>query len=183
MRNNTDLFDRVADGLLIRQKVAAKDLYDRLDDVDRQIISLCVTPATDSRIKQFFRSRDAENKTIPIDHKIQYLMKSGILDRAANKYVVNPKYRAFITVMPMTASKKKAEGLEEDIMLDSDIPAEAIDAIRDYLEANDLSAAAIAEEVSTKYGLDEGDVYSEVQKIERTGMTKKSFSFEKKTLK
>ena len=183
MRNNTDLLERIGAAIIEKKKQAAKDIYDNLDAVDRLIVALCVTPATDSRIKQFFRSRDAENRTLNIDHKIQYLTKNGILGRAANKYVVNPEYREFITVMPMTASKKEAGGLAEDVISDTAIPGEAADAIRELIETNEMSSEAIAEEVAIKYDLDEAAVFSEVQQIERTGMAKKSFSFEKKTLK
>ena len=175
----TSLENKIGSALLKKAeevaKSAAKDQYDALDDVDRQILALCATPATDSRIKQFFTARDADNKTHNIDHKIQLLMRQGFLGRGANKYVLNPEYREFITVMPMSASVAKvAEGLAEDVMLTPDIDPEVIDEIRNLVIANEATLEVIAEEIAAKYDLDEAAVYDVAQMVERTGGKKEA---------
>ena len=172
--NLSKLENKIGSALLAKAEAtkvaAAKDQYDTLDSIDKQILSLCNTPATDSRIKQFFTARDAENKTLNIDHKIQTLMRQGFLGRGANKYVLNPEFREFITVMPMTASVAKvAEGLTEDVLSTPSMDPEVVDEIRELVITNDATLEVIAEEISAKYNLDEGDVYTVAQMIERTG--------------
>ena len=183
----TSLENKIGSALLKKAEevanLATKDQYDALDAVDRQILALCATPATDSRIKQFFTARDADNKSHNIDHKIQLLMRQGFLGRGANKYVLNPEYREFITVMPMTASVAKvAEGLAEDIMLGSDISPEVMDEIRSLVIANADTLEVIAEEIADKHNLDEADVYSAAQMIERNGGKKEADELTKDVL-
>ena len=175
----TSLENKIGSALLKKAeevaKSAAKDQYDALDDVDRQILALCATPATDSRIKQFFTARDANNKTYNIDHKIQLLMRQGFLARGANKYVLSPEYREFITVMPMTASVAKlAEGLTEDVISTPNMDPEIVDEIRELVTSQDMTLEVIAEELAAKYNLDETDIYNVAQMLERTGGKKKS---------
>lgn len=150
---------------------ATKDQYDSLDDVDRQILALCATPATDSRIKQFFTARDSENNTLNIDHKIQTLLRQGFLGKGANKYVLNPEFREFITVMPMTASAKEAEGFSEDV-LGSDLPVDVIYEIKDLIIANDLTLEVIAETLAAKHNLDEDDIYAVAEAFDKTSGVK-----------
>lgn len=150
---------------------ATKDQYDSLDDIDRQILALCATPATDSRIKQFFTARDADNKTCNIDHKIQLLMRQGFLGRGANKYVLNPEYREFITVMPMTASIKEADEFSEDV-LGSGLPAEVVYEIKELVLANELTLEVIAESLAEKHNLDEEDIYAVAEALDKTGSAK-----------
>ena len=175
----TSLENKIGSALLKKAeevaKAATKDQYDALDAVDRQILALCATPATDSRIKQFFKSRDADNKTINIDHKIQTLMRQGFLGRAANKYVLNPEYREFITVIPMSASVAKiAEGLAEDVISTPSMDPEIVDEIRELVTAQDMTLEVIAEEIANKYNIDEEDVYTVAKMIERTSDSKKA---------
>ena len=183
----TSLENKIGSALLKRAeevaKSATKDQYDSLDAIDRQILALCATPATDSRIKQFFTARDADNKTSNIDHKIQLLMRQGFLGRGANKYVLNPEYREFITVMPMSASVAKiAEGLAEDVMLGSDVPSEVIDELRGLVLSNVDTLEVISEEIADKHNLDEADVYAAAQMIERNGGKKEADELTKDVL-
>ncbi|MCK5607718.1 hypothetical protein KAR91_37885 [Candidatus Pacearchaeota archaeon] len=183
----SNLENKIGSALLAKAEAnktaAAKDQFDSLDVVDKQILALCNTPATDARIKEFFTARDAENKTLNIDHKIQTLMRQGFLGRGANKYVLNPEFREFITVMPMTASSDKvAEGLAEDVMLGSDISSEVMDEIRSLVLSNVDTLEVIAEEIADKHNLDEGDVYAAAQKIDRTGGKKEAEGFSEDVL-
>lgn len=154
--SNVNLFDKVASALIKKAMEDAEKVLKNLDEFDKQILGICNTPRTDSHIKQMFRSRDAEDRTINIDHKIQHLLKSGILDHANTKYVVNPKYREFITVIPMSAAMKAADGdfeeehiklyeegqpmTEEEMQVedDLDIDTEHVDPYRQLDEPIDL---------------------------------------------
>ena len=173
----SNLENKIGSALLAKAKAnkeaAAKDQYASLDSIDKQILALCNTPATDARIKEFFTARDAENNTLNIDHKIQVLMRQGFLGRGANKYVLNPEFREFITVIPMTASTKEAEGFSEEV-LGSDLPANVIHEIKELVLANDATLEVIAEELASKHDLDEGDIYAVAEAFEKTSTTKLS---------
>ena len=171
----SNLENKIGSALLAKSEaaklIATKDQYDSLDSIDKQILALCNTPATDSRIKQFFTARDAENNTLNIDHKIQVLMRQGFLGRGANKYVLNPEFRDFITVMPMSASKKEAEGFSEDV-LGSGLPKEVVSEIKELVLANDLTLEVISESLAEKHNLDEEDIYAVAEAFDKTGGTK-----------
>lgn len=111
------LFDKVG-GALLKKKAAdaTEKIFKGLDSYEQLIVAICNTPRTDSHIKQMIRSRNTANKTVPVDNMIQKLTRAGILDHAYTKYVVNPQYRQFLTVMPMTASRTAEEPSFDTIM-------------------------------------------------------------------
>ncbi len=183
--NLSNLENKIGSALLAKTEAnkvaAAKDQYDSLDAIDQQILALCNTPATDSRIKQFFTARDADNKTLNIDHKIQTLMRQGFLGRGANKYVLNPEFREFITVMPMTASSKEAEGFSEDV-LGSGLPSEVIYEIKELVLANEMTLEVIAESLAEKHDIDEEDIYAVAEALDKTSGVKAADSLTKDVL-
>lgn len=171
----SSLENKIGSALLAKGKAdkvaAAEDQYASLDSIDKQILALCNTPATDARIKEFFTARDVNKKTLNIDHKIQVLMRQGFLGRGGNKYVLNPEFREFITVMPMTASTKEADGFSEDV-LGSELPKSVLHEIKELVLANEVTLEVIAEELASKHNLDEDDIYAVAEAFEKTSTTK-----------
>ena len=132
-------------------KTERKNKFKGLDDYEKMIMAICNTPRTDSHIKQFFKSRNEQGQTINFDSKIQKLTKEGYLDHGYNKYVVNPKFREFITVIPMTASKKEAN---------TEAEAYIIKAI-----TYGLDDPTIINKLSDSYGIEPAQAYDMIQSI------------------
>jgi len=166
MINKKSLFDRVAESLITKKsgtgisiektaedKTERKNKFKGLDDYEKMILAICNTPRTDSHIKQFFKSRNEQGQTINFDSKIQKLTKEGYLDHGYNKYVVNPKFREFITVIPMTASKKEAMNYE-------------VNTPEDYISkavAYGLDDPTIINKLSDSYGIEHNQAYNMLQ--------------------
>lgn len=132
-------------------KTERKNKFKGLDDYEKMIMAICNTPRTDSHIKQFFKSRNEQGRTINFDSKIQKLTKEGYLDHGYNKYVVNPKFREFITVIPMTASKKEANTEAEAYI------TKAI--------AYGLDDPTIINKLADSYGVEPSQAYDMIQSI------------------
>lgn len=167
MLKKKSLFDRVAEGIITKksgttiEKIAEdtterKNKFKGLDDYEKMIMAICNTPRTDSHIKQFFKSRNEQGQTINFDSKIQKLTKEGYLDHGYNKYVVNPKFREFITVIPMTASKKEANTGADSYIV------KAI--------AYGLDDPTIINKLSDSYGIDPAQAYIMIQDV-KSGKT------------
>lgn len=173
MIKKKSLFDRVAEGLITKKsgttlektaedKTERKNKFKGLDDYEKMIMAICNTPRTDSHIKQFFKSRNEQGQTINFDSKIQKLTKEGYLDHGYNKYVVNPKFREFITVIPMTASKKEAN---------TDADSYVVKAI-----AYGLDDPTIINKLSDSYGIEPSQAYDMIQDVKsgKSGYTETS---------
>lgn len=139
-------------GILYKAKEVAdpKVKYKQLDIIEKNIMSFCNTPQTDSHIKQFFVARDEDGHTINFDEKIQFLKNEGFLDHKTNQYVVNPKYREFITVMPMAANKRANDDLSRVDAIIEDI---------NKYEVGGLSDTQIIDKLIEKYDLSEKSAY------------------------
>ena len=145
--------DHIAQKLMYKEANDIKDpkiKFNQLDVIDKNIINFCNTPQTDSHIKQFFVSRDEDGHTINFDEKIQFLKNEGFLDHAYTKYVVNPKYREFTTVIPMTAGKEDMEYLSTVDAIIEDI---------NKFEIGGLADTQIIDKLVEKYELSEKNAY------------------------
>lgn len=144
--------EKVADG---ETKSDRKDKFKGLDEYERELLEFCETPRTYSHMKQFFHARDKNNKTIDIDNKIYKLVKEGFLDHKSYVYATNPKFREFITVIPMTAAKKDAMDYETKTPEEYTIKAIAYG----------LDDPTIINALVDKYNLDHSYAYDMIQSI------------------